>query len=248
MNKLKIEYFVTEEVKESKDGCWDTTIQTIHERDLITGQCKKIGKYKRNYSSCGEETFAPFTLDGKEWYALYSYDYETLSLMKLPSCKKIKDIQQGFCPIEIWVPRFYEMKSTDINPRNGKERIWYCHFFDEKVKDGEDGRDAKVLKRLEWNKGDSNDFVFEREAYTDFAFMSGCVWGDDGSGKVEMIDLSSIIEGKPKDVKMNPLLGYFEMPDFMDLRDTIDIDDARDRMFKIKTQKTVWFDEKWKIE
>lgn len=245
MNKLKIEYFAKEEIKKSKGRCCDTTIQHIFERNIETGKEKEVGKYKRNYASHGKDTFAPFTLDGKEWYALYSYDYETLSLMKLPSCKKIKDIQVGFCPTEIWVPRFHEMKNEDVNPNNGLNRTFYWHIFDSVKKEERE----KALEDM-LNPERTHEYVYEREAYTDFAFMAGCAWGDDCSWKIEMIDLSPIADNKPKKVKINDILGYWEMPNAMDLRDCITIDCARDKLFKISKGYTVWVNDenKWEVE
>ena len=48
-------------------------------------------------------TFYPFEWDGKE-YALYSHDYETVSLMSLPNCKLIAEHASGFCPVDFAIP------------------------------------------------------------------------------------------------------------------------------------------------
>jgi hypothetical protein len=51
-----------------------------------------------------------------------------------------------------------------------------------------------------------------------FAFVAGCVWGDDSSWKVEVIDLADIANGT---VARDDRLGYVELPGKMPLRDAV---------------------------
>lgn len=66
----------------------------------------KIGEYTRNYHSM-YNTFYPFKWKEKE-YALYSHDYETVSLMSLPDCQLIVEHNSGFCPVDFSVPNDYD--------------------------------------------------------------------------------------------------------------------------------------------
>lgn len=51
-----------------------------------------------------------------------------------------------------------------------------------------------------------------------FGFVSGCVWGDDSSWKVQYLDLSEIDKGK---IKRDDRFGYVELPDKVKLKDAI---------------------------
>lgn len=53
---------------------------------------------------------------------------------------------------------------------------------------------------------------------SDIGFVSGCVWGDDSSWKVQCLDLMRVGEGV---LKRDNRLGYFELPDKISLQDAI---------------------------
>jgi hypothetical protein len=53
---------------------------------------------------------------------------------------------------------------------------------------------------------------------SDIGFVAGCVWGDDSSWKVECLDLTRVSEGV---LKRDSRLGYFELPDKLNLQDAI---------------------------
>lgn len=128
----------------------------------------KIGEYIRYYHSDVYNTFFPLRVDGED-YALYSSNYTTLSLMKLPECKDIlsqeSKIQlKGFCPVEIYVPKlqysqsgnyYYETKETEIYSELGfilgcKWGDNYClkvNFLD--LRDIKNGNIFYVDKKLE---------------------------------------------------------------------------------------------------
>lgn len=55
--------------------------------------------------------------------------------------------------------------------------------------------------------------------YAPFGFVSGCVWGDDSSWKLQYLDLSRADEGI---VKRDQRFGYFELPSNVKLKDCID--------------------------
>ncbi len=83
-------------------------IHTPHRRsgEMMLEQSVKIGVYKRNYHSFAKKTFYPFHKNGQD-YALYSPDYTSTRIMKLPECEDIggeEPNKTGFCPIEYFVP------------------------------------------------------------------------------------------------------------------------------------------------
>ena len=53
-------------------------------------------------------------------------------------------------------------------------------------------------------------------------FVSGCVWGDDSSWKIQFLDLSDIKNGN---IKRDARFGYIELPNNLELKDTIDFSD-----------------------
>lgn len=132
---------------------------------------EQIGTYERNYGSMFN-TFCPFIgVDGK-WYALYSRDYTSTRIMSLPDCKDIGGEEPhtfGFCPTGYYVP-------IDGAPFN---------------KDGTPEPDIKTEQK-EWD-----DWFLKayEEKYMPFGFVSGCIWGDDSSDKLEYLDLSRAHEG-----------------------------------------------------
>jgi len=92
---------------ETKPGCWNTMIVEIYNDD------KKIGEYKRDYSTL-YKTFCPFQRKD-EWYALYSPHYEETRVMRIFE-NKIKDIgseKSSFCPIEYYVPSYKDLCEDD---------------------------------------------------------------------------------------------------------------------------------------
>ena len=66
---------------------------------------RRIGEYTRKHAGL-YDTFLPFR-QGGQWFALYSADYTTTRVMRLPSCEDIageKPHPHGFCPVEFHVP------------------------------------------------------------------------------------------------------------------------------------------------
>jgi len=98
MDRMKKLNYTTKNLKkENNTGCWDSLIVEIYKDD------NKVGEYIRNYFAM-YNTFYPFELNEKE-YALYSHNYQTVSLMSLPDCKLIAEHASGFCPVDFAIPR-----------------------------------------------------------------------------------------------------------------------------------------------
>jgi hypothetical protein len=153
-------------------GVMQTAVITVFNGD------KTIGSYERNYPAFGEETFAPFAVDG-QWYALYSPDYTGTRLMALPSCKDLggeEPASNGFCPVELFVPRYRMCRSKYRNTGEESE-LW---TFDSNT-----ARES------------SNEYevTYGPWIYLDTGFVAGCIWGDDSSWKLETIDLTAASEG-----------------------------------------------------
>ena len=95
---------------ENEAGSWNSSKVSIF-RDTIL-----IGEYMRNYPSFGALTFCPFKID-TQWYALYSAHYTSVRVMKLHEdriedwCGQDPDAN-GFCPVEIYVPRYRSVKGS----------------------------------------------------------------------------------------------------------------------------------------
>lgn len=158
----------------------------------------QVGSYKRNYSSF-MGTFCPF-MKGDNWYALYSSDYTSTRIMELPSCMDIGGEERdawGFCPTGYFVPKFYRYTFTT----EGKEHM--CRIYE-----SDEGEEDK------------------RDQFDDFGFISGCVWGDDSSWKIQYLDLSQADKGI---IKRDDRFGYIELPPNLTLEKAIRMLDHGDR-------------------
>jgi hypothetical protein len=196
-------HITCEEVK-NQPGTWNSTKVSIFRDDRL------IGEYLRNYSNYGSKTFYPFQVDN-EWYALYSANYTSLRVMKLHE-DKIEDWcgedakPNGFCPVEIYVPRYlHAVHSMNINGRDEEYDSYYvdCDYIEEEFKEEVDSKDAASLQ------------------YCNFGFLCGCVWGDDTSWKIRYIDLSKIPN---RILNITEKFGYWELPDNLTLRQCIRMD------------------------
>ena len=173
----------------------------------------KVGEFYRNYCSFGVETFAPFFREGK-WYALYSPSYVAISAMELPSCKHIECEDQnnsfGFCPVEIYIPQYEwsytPAKSTEELKSYPKENWPWL---------------SKDRYQREYLCPTSEiDNRAPENYYDEIAFVSGCVWGDDSSWKIEIRDISRAHEGIIKNIED---WGYYEQAFGLDLKQCIRI-------------------------
>ena len=217
---------------EIKKGCWKVSKVGIFQDD------KQIGEYVRNYESYIEATFCPFLQDGK-WYALYSPNYTVTRLMSLPDCKDIGgEVDEkgiGFCPTNFYIPELCIQKIKYPEPRIDEQK-WQI-VTDHVSKSGQKykayGRPddtnlewvaVKKQHNIDWAKW-MNEHPFVTE-HAKFAFVSGCIWGDDTSWKVEFIDLSKVSEGI---ITRDNRFGYIELPPKVKLQDAIEVYQETDK-------------------
>jgi hypothetical protein len=163
--------------------------------DIYEGH-RLIGGYDRNYSAFGEETFEPFELDGK-WYALYSKDYTATRVMRLPDCQDIGGEEPdagGFCPTEFYVPRFRRV----VFHWPGKGRSAEYAHFESAAEEPQQTDEERAYCYQEYGEWQSSKI----------GFVSGCLWGDDSSWKLQVIDLARAAEGK---LAREERFGYLEL-------------------------------------
>ena len=176
---------------ENGPGRWASTKISIYNNHSL------IGEYLRNYPSFATDTFYPFKINDV-WYALYSAHYSETRVMKLYE-DKIEDwcgFTPGFCPTEYYVPR---LKYVDDNMYFAD-----CDFETEQKFIDESKSLGNVVK----------------DTYATFGFLSGCVWGDDTSWKLQYIDLSKI---EDKIITITEKFGYWVLPGNLKLTDCIDM-------------------------
>ena len=183
---------VVEKIDNGK-GYWRYNLVSIKRNGIL------VGSYIRNYSSFSEATFHPFKI-GDDWYALYSKEYTATRVAKLTNgfedwCGETNDAF-GFCPTEYFVPVKHEYSYVfpmkDRPALTGTSSQWLdCDY--EKVQEFWDD--------VQKEKG--------TVTWSNWALMSGCVWGDDTSWKLRYIDLSEIPN---KVLKITERFGYWELP------------------------------------
>jgi hypothetical protein len=196
-------YHIKTEDKKFEQG-WSGKIVSIYKDD------EKIGEYTRNYHSFGAETFHPFEKDGK-WYAIYSENYTSTSIMSLPDCKNIGGQEKkagGFCPTDYFIPKYYNYTIPGATEEQLKtipeeNRSW-----------------AKLDKTYRiYGEPDDKEEVFYD---LDYAFVCGCYWGDEAGGwKLMRLDLSEADKGI---IKQSEDFGYLHLSSGR-LKDLIEISD-----------------------
>lgn len=171
---------------------------------------EQVGEHVYTYSS--GLPFAAFEQDG-QWYALASRKYTCTEILRLPDCEWIggeTPAAGGFCPVELYVPSYrvqrwrWEppekvegVRREIVNDPNGPNEFrYYDHEQDDSVAD-------YPLR------------------FAPYGFVSGCVWGDDSSWKLEMFDLSRVKDGI---LTRSRPWGYLELPEGFSLRDCIRLD------------------------
>ena len=182
----------TERVPPKEKGYGSTT--KVH----ILSDGAKIGEYARNYQDFGAQTFCPFLQDGK-WYALYSSDYTATRVMWLSSSRRNK-------PGSIRTPRWGDLCGEE------PDSFGFCPV-DYFVPFGEDYKDIK------WEDKEGKEHIIKTSQINGkIGFVAGCVWGDDSSWKIQVLDLSNIAKGE---FKRDDRFGYIELPEGMRLKDAI---------------------------
>lgn len=189
---------------EIKPGCWNYLRIGVFLDDV------QIGEFQKNYHSHAIKTFAPFERNG-QWHALYTEDYQHLSVMSLPDCKKIGDEKSSFCPVEVYIPQYQTYKYPATTAEELKKYPEQNHSWLSK------DRYEKQYDQELWNVSNDTWICDNTIQYENFAFVSGACWGDDSSWKVELRDISKAHEGIIKNV---PEWGYLELPD-LPLKDCI---------------------------
>jgi hypothetical protein len=162
---------------------------------------ERVGSYERNYSLL--DTFFPFELNGKE-LALYSPDYTATRVLSLPDCTDLGGEEPdggGFCPVEFYVPRYlvYEQRAM----YQGEE-----HAFRRECNEPADFRESDDRR------------IVQPETFRPFGFVSGCVWGDDTSWKIQYLDLTQADHGK---IVREERFGHVELLANLTLRETVDM-------------------------
>jgi len=200
----------------NKPNTW-TQIQ-VGVFEICDGVESKIGDYFRNYDLL--DTFCHFQKDGKD-YALYSPHYTCTRIMGLPSCRDLggeEPAGNGFCPVEYYVPCYIEKEYEDTD---GK---WHRYLVvDPQPKDFEPSTisfyplDPATGKRIKIEKPVN---LVTPLTYMPFGFVSGCVWGDDSSWKVQLLDISQVAKGI---ISREERFGYLPLPDKLSLKDSIDL-------------------------
>lgn len=175
-----------------------------------------IGNYERSYHGFVAKTFCPFQMNGV-WYALYSANYTTTRVARLTDqfedwCGETGH-SFGFCPTEFYVPAFFKYEYDSIYSDKTTIRSNTC-YFDDSYENYEE-----YCEDLLSAKEDSSNRDFQT-GFTDWALLSGCVWGDDSSWKVRYIDLSKI---EDKQLKITDKFGYYPLPDGKSLRQACEI-------------------------
>jgi hypothetical protein len=162
----------------NRPGTWDSTVVTVYDGDVA------VGEYVRNYPRYAAETFEPFELNGS-WYALYSREYTGTRVMTLPDCRDIGGEEPhggGFCPVELFVPRYRERTLTKPGDPTFEPKVeWIFEGKADAFVDGDIGHGFSQTAGP-WQN-------------LDVAFVAGCVWGDDSSWKLQVIDLTRAHEG-----------------------------------------------------
>lgn len=224
---LKLDVFEMHDACIQKQKYFAEVIEVIEHKNSDAWNCLKVGVFE-NYLRIGEyirnyhrlnSTFFPFKHKNGKWLALYSPEYTATRIMELPSCKDIggeECDENGFCPVEFYVPNYYDWKTED----------------------GEMFR-LNQLTLKEFEKDFKNENIEDLQ-YWPFGFVAGCVWGDDISWKIQYLDLSRADEGI---LTRSEKFGYIWLPGNISLAEAIDfIDFDGEKDFSIQISLPIRFD------
>jgi len=152
---------------ETRAGCWNSNRIGVYDGDVL------IGEYIRNYPQLFD-TFYPFQMENGNWYALYSSDYTGTRIMSLPNCKDIGGEDSnafGFCPVELYVPKY---KLEDDGELVGESEL-------ESINELNDSEYSHI-KNAPWK-------------YSKIGFVAGCYWGADYAWAIQRLDLTNADKG-----------------------------------------------------
>lgn len=203
---------------ENRPGTWNSIRVGVFRSE--GEKREQVGEYVRNYPNLFG-TFFHFKKDDRD-FALYSRDYTGTRIMELPSCKDSggeEPHQNGFCPVEFYVPSYVERES---------------HFPGKIMKyrvnqPGGDALERRVEKSIIRDEETGKDVFVDRPdvpvtplMFYPFGFVAGCGWGDDSTWKVQYLDLSKAEEGI---LKRDERFGYIALPRDVKLKDAVRMGD-----------------------
>jgi hypothetical protein len=155
----------------------------------------EIGSYERDNAAFARETFEPFELEGA-WYALYARDFTASRVMSLPDCRDLGGEEphtRGFIPVEFWVPRY---RPAVIDQGGFRFETWGFESTLEKY--------AQTDTKDEFGR----PMAIGPWQSLDFGFVAGCIWGDENTWKLEVIDVSGAKDGI---ISRTERFGYLEL-------------------------------------
>lgn len=173
---------------ETRPGTWHMQLIGVFDGET------QVGEYTYSYS--GGVPFYAFEQDGR-WYALFSgMNYTKTDLMTLPDCTVIGGEALvphgcGFCPVEFYVPAFHRFpydQTHDAGVKLDEPRQSWLRIYDD-------------------HDYTPDDKPAEFWTYERFGFRCGCVWGDDSSWKLQLLDLSRVKDGIVEEID----IGYIEL-------------------------------------
>lgn len=190
----------------TKPGCWDVSRVGIFKVPIVNWENDEkldwdngqlVGEYTYGFSF-RPGLFRAFRYN-RQWYALYSTDYTASRVMRIFE----KDGQwawedvcgqegstYGFCPVSFYVPHLYDIYSKDVP----------CDSASQLVVDED-------LPGEGFGYGDWSVRAYR----SDFAFVAGTIWGDDGSGmKLQIVDLRDLDKGI---YRQEARFGYLPLPE-----------------------------------
>lgn len=202
---------------ENEPGTWHSSKVGVFrvENDVE----EQVGEYTRNYPQLFN-TFFHFQLNGED-YALYSPDYTVTRILKLPSCKDIggeDPVSHGFCPVDFYVPSYIDRELVGLDDSVSRYRINRPKPEDLLPRTTTyTPLDPKTGERI---KVEKPSYPVSPLTFYLFGFVAGCIWGDDGSWKIQYLDLSQASKGV---IKRDERFGYISLPTNMNLETAIDL-------------------------
>lgn len=211
------ERFVAKPQVVSEPRTWTQVEVAVY--DLEHNENEPIYTYHRNYSFL--KTFEPFRIwveEENRWrnFALISPEYVSFKVLDLDT----KEIV-ATCPPPVLTAEDAESMNKHISEtgrtyHEGQEfPSWgFCpvEFYVPDVLD---------IHPSYLNSDSVEKYVKVFNAKRSFGFVSGCIWGDDDSWKLQAVDLSAVLDGK---VSTDDRFGYFILGDHLSLRQSVDTD------------------------
>jgi hypothetical protein len=206
---------------ETKPGCWHQQRIGVFDADA-NDPSAPIHTYVYGYSS--GLPFYAFEQDG-QWYALFSGEnYTKTDIMTLPDGKVVGGEALvphgcGFCPVEFYVPAFFRFTYEQTHDAGVKldapRQAWLRMYDDRAYTTHEDDQPPETPRR----------WTHER-----FGFRCGCVWGDDSSWKLQLLDLSRVKDGIVEEID----IGYIELAPYP-LQECLEfLDDGDDGIYSVR--------------